>query len=102
MYKRQNVNIAYLNMEQLQVHLLERGFAWLDSGTSQSLHEAAAFVQTVEKRQGIKIGCPEEVAWRRGFINAAQIDGLIGEMPPCDYRDYLTSLRNESVAVGAN
>lgn len=97
-----DVNSAYLNMGQLHVHRLERGFAWLDSGTSQSLHEAAAFVQTVEKRQGIKIGCPEEAAWRRGFINAAQFDELIEEMPPCDYRDYLKNLRNESVAVGAN
>ena len=97
-----DVNSTYLKRDQLQVHRLERGFAWLDSGTSSSLHEAASFVQTLEKRQGIKIGCPEEAAWRRGFINAEQIDGLIGEMPPCDYRDYLTSLRNESVAVGAN
>ncbi len=97
-----DVNSTYLKRDQLQVHRLERGFAWLDSGTSSSLHEAASFVQTLEKRQGIKIGCPEEAAWRRGFINAEQIDGLIGEMPPCDYRDYLTGLRNESVAVGAN
>ena len=97
-----DVNAAYLKRDQLQVHRLKRGFAWLDSGTSQSLHEAAAFVQTVEKRQGIKIGCPEEAAWRRGFINAEQIDVLIGEMPPCDYRDYLTSFRNEGVAVGSN
>lgn len=97
-----DVNSAYLNMGQLQVHRLERGFAWLDSGTSQSLHEAAAFVQTVEKRQGIKIGCPEEAAWRNGFINAAQLDKLIGEMPSCDYREYLKNLRNESVVVGAN
>ena len=97
-----DVNSTYLKRDQLQVHRLERGFAWLDSGTSSSLHEAASFVQTLEKRQGIKIGCPEEAAWRRGLINAEQIDGLIGEMPPCDYRDYLTGLRNESVAVGAN
>jgi glucose-1-phosphate thymidylyltransferase len=97
-----DVNSTYLKRDQLQVHRLERGFAWLDSGTSSSLHEAASFVQTLEKRQGIKIGCPEEAAWRRGFINAEQIDELIGEMPPCDYRDYLTGLRNESVAVGAN
>ena len=97
-----DVNSTYLKRDQLQVHRLERGFAWLDSGTSSSLHEAASFVQTLEKRQGIKIGCPEEAAWRRGFINAEQIDGLIGEMPSCDYRHYLTSLRNEGVAVGAN
>ena len=63
-----DVNNVYLDQRKLQVHTIERGFAWLDSGTSQSLHDAAAFVQTVEQRQGIKIGCPEEAAFRNGFI----------------------------------
>lgn len=83
------VNTAYLQRGQLQVYQLSRGFAWLDAGTSSSLHEASAYVQTIEKRQGIKIGCPEEAAYRRGFINRDQLDTLAGRMPQCEYRDYL-------------
>ena len=87
-----DVNNVYLDQRKLQVHTIERGFAWLDSGTSQSLHDAAAFVQTVEKRQGIKIGCPEEVAFRKGFINSIQLKRLIEKMPLCDYRGYLNKM----------
>ena len=87
-----DVNNVYLNQKKLQVHTIERGFAWLDSGTSQSLHDAAAFVQTVEKRQGIKIGCPEEVAFRKGFINSIQLNQLMEKMPLCDYRGYLNKM----------
>ena len=64
------MNIAYMRRGQLRVHQLSRGFAWLDAGHSSSLHEASAYVQTIEKRQGIKIGCPEEAAFRRGFVEA--------------------------------
>jgi glucose-1-phosphate thymidylyltransferase len=63
-----DVNVEYLKRGRLRVHRLSRGFAWLDAGTSNSLHEASAYVQTIEKRQGIKIGCPEEAAFRRGFL----------------------------------
>jgi len=84
-----DVNMAYLRRGQLQVHKLSRGFAWLDAGTSSSLHEASAYVQTIEKRQGIKIGCPEEAAFRRGFITRDQLAILAGQMPHCEYRDYL-------------
>ena len=87
-----DVNNVYLDQRKLQVHTIERGFAWLDSGTSQSLHDAAAFVQTVENRQGIKIGCPEEVAFRKGFINSIQLNQLIEKMPLCDYRGYLNKI----------
>ena len=87
-----DVNNLYLNQRKLQVHTIERGFAWLDSGTSQSLHDAAAFVQTVEKRQGIKIGCPEEVAFRKGFINSKELKQEIEKMPLCDYRSYLNKI----------
>ena len=87
-----DVNNVYLAQRKLQVHRIERGFAWLDSGTSQSLHDAAAFVQTVEKRQGIKIGCPEEVAFRKGFINSIQLNQLIEKIPLCDYRGYLNKI----------
>jgi glucose-1-phosphate thymidylyltransferase len=71
------------------VHRLSRGFAWLDAGTSSSLHDASAYVQTIEKRAGIKIGCPEEAAFRGGFLKLTQLEELTGKMPKCEYRDYL-------------
>jgi glucose-1-phosphate thymidylyltransferase len=84
-----DVNIAYLQRGQLRVHQLSRGFAWLDAGTSSSLHEASAYVQTIEKRQGIKVGCPEEAAFRRGFLSSDELEKLAAHMPNCEYRDYL-------------
>ncbi|MCS7091296.1 MAG: glucose-1-phosphate thymidylyltransferase RfbA [Verrucomicrobiota bacterium] len=84
-----DVNVEYLRRGQLRVYRLSRGFAWLDAGTSSSLHEASAYVQTIEKRQGIKIGCPEEAAFRRGFISLEQLAALVQRMPKCEYRDYL-------------
>jgi glucose-1-phosphate thymidylyltransferase len=84
-----DVNVAYLRRGQLRVHQLSRGFAWLDAGTSSSLHEASAYVQTIEKRQGIKIGCPEEAAFRRGFLSREELEKQTAQMPNCEYRDYL-------------
>ncbi|NGO40007.1 glucose-1-phosphate thymidylyltransferase RfbA [Limisphaera ngatamarikiensis] len=84
-----DVNVEYLRRGQLRVYRLSRGFAWLDAGTSSSLHEASAYVQTIEKRQGIKIGCPEEAAFRQGFISLEQLEALVARMPRCEYRDYL-------------
>jgi glucose-1-phosphate thymidylyltransferase len=84
-----DVNLAYLRQGALRVYQLSRGFAWLDAGTSSSLHEASAYVQTIEKRQGIKIGCPEEAAYRRGFISRSQLAGIVAGMPGCEYRHYL-------------
>lgn len=86
-----DVNREYLRRGQLRVCRLGRGFAWLDAGTSTSLHEASAYVQTIEKRQGIKIGCPEEAAFRRGFITATELEALVTHMPKCEYRDYLAN-----------
>ena len=83
------VNVEYLKRGQLRVQRLSRGFAWLDAGTSTSLHEASAYVQTIEKRAGIKIGCPEEAAFRAGFLSLPQLEELAGKMPKCEYRDYL-------------
>src|SRR5207249_6655653 len=71
-----DVNVEYLRRGQLRVWRLTRGFAWLDAGTSSSLHDASAYVQTIEKRQGIKIGCPEEAAFRRGFLSLPQMEAL--------------------------
>jgi glucose-1-phosphate thymidylyltransferase len=91
-----DVNRVYLSRGQLRVHRLGRGFAWLDAGTSNSLHEASAYVQTIEKRQGIKIGCPEEAAFRRGFLSGAQLDELTSRMPECEYREYLRGVLTEA------
>jgi glucose-1-phosphate thymidylyltransferase len=92
-----DVNLEYLRCGQLRVKKLSRGFAWLDAGTSSSLHEASAYVQTIEKRQGIKIGCPEEAAFQSGFINQAQLKELAERMPNCEYRDYLLHAVNEGL-----
>src|SRR5450432_1172258 len=75
------VNVEYLRRGTLRVQQLARGFAWLDAGTSSSLHEASAYVQTIEKRAGIKIGCPEEAAFRAGFLSLAQLEALTTKMP---------------------
>jgi glucose-1-phosphate thymidylyltransferase len=91
-----DVNLVYLKRGDLNVHRLNRGFAWLDAGTSSSLHDASAYVQTIEKRAGIKIGCPEEAAFRHGFLSLAQLEKLIGEMPKCEYRDYLAEVVAEA------
>ena len=90
------VNVEYLRRGTLRVHRLNRGFAWLDAGTSTSLHDASAYVQTIEKRAGIKIGCPEESAFRQGFVSLAQLDELVGKIPNCEYRDYLAEVVAEA------
>ncbi len=84
-----DVNVAYLQRGKLRVSRLSRGFAWLDAGTSSSLHEASAYVQTIEKRAGVKIGCPEEAAFRAGFLKLPQLEQFAATMPKCEYRDYL-------------
>lgn len=84
-----HLNVEYLKQGALKVRRLSRGFAWLDAGTSSSLHDASAYVQTIEKRQGIKIGCPEEAAFRRGFLSLAQLEGVAARIPKCEYRFYL-------------
>jgi glucose-1-phosphate thymidylyltransferase len=91
-----DVNVEYLRRGRLHVHRLSRGFAWLDAGTSSSLHEASAYVQTIEKRAGIKIGCPEEAAFRRGFLSLDGLETLTGKMPRCEYRDYLSEVVAEA------
>jgi len=90
------VNVEYLRRGALRVHRLNRGFAWLDAGTSSSLHDASAYVQTIEKRAGIKIGCPEESAFRQNFILLPQLDELVGKIPNCEYRDYLAEVVAEA------
>ena len=91
-----DLNVAYLRRGALRVYRVGRGFAWLDAGTSSSLHEASAYVQTIEKRAGIKIGCPEEAAFRSGFISLAQLAAVTNQMPNCEYRDYLAGVVAEA------
>jgi glucose-1-phosphate thymidylyltransferase len=88
---------AYLSQGKLRVELLGRGFAWLDTGTHDSLLEAGTFVETIEKRQGLKIACVEEVAYRMGYINAAKLTGLAQPMRNNGYGQYLLQLIKEGV-----
>src|SRR4051795_11027851 len=90
------VNEEYLRRGQLTVTVLERGTAWLDTGTHVSMMQAAEFVQVVEDRQGWKIGCIEEVAWRRGFIDDAQLRALAKPLQKSGYGDYLLRLLTET------
>jgi glucose-1-phosphate thymidylyltransferase len=86
------VNDEYLRRGQLTVTVLERGTAWLDTGTFTSMMQAAEFVQVVEDRQGWKIGCIEEIAWRRGFIDGAQLEALGLQLRKSGYGEYLLGL----------
>lgn len=84
-----DVNRIYLERGELSVEIMGRGYAWLDTGTPDSLIEAAEFVRTLEKRQGFKIACPEEIAWRQGFIGDAEMDSLVAKMGKSEYAGYL-------------
>jgi glucose-1-phosphate thymidylyltransferase len=90
-----DLNLAYLERGQLRAQLLGRGIAWLDTGTHESLLEAANFIATIERRQGLKIACLEEVAYRCGFIDHAQLAALVGDMPNSPFRDYLEAILRE-------
>ena len=87
-----DVNRAYLERGQLSVERMGRGYAWLDTGTPDSLIDAAQFVRTLEQRQGVKIACPEEIAWRMGFIDAIQLERSAARMGTNDYSRYLRGL----------
>jgi len=95
-----DVNKEYLRRGTLRVQRLSRGTAWLDAGTSSSLHDASAYVQTIEKRQGMKLGCPEEAALYRGFLSLERFDALVASLPKCEYRDYLSEVSGEVRRVG--
>jgi glucose-1-phosphate thymidylyltransferase len=92
-----DVNQAYLERGQLHVEVMGRGYAWLDTGTPDSLLEAADFVGTLERRQGTKIACPEEIAFRMGFIDEAQLAVAIGKLGKSDYARYLRGIADEGV-----
>ena len=90
-----DLNKVYMEKGQLRVQAIGRGIAWLDSGTPQALVDASNFIATVEARQGLKIGCIEEIALRRGFIDLDQFSELIKSIPKCQYRDYLKLVKKE-------
>ena len=90
-----DVNREYLRRNQLRVTRLSRGFTWLDAGTTSTLQEASVYIEAIERRQGVKIGCPEEAALTRRFLSITQFDALLRKMPACEYRDYLTMVSDE-------
>ncbi len=87
-----SVNEEYLRRKRLRMSIMGRGFAWLDTGTHDSFQEAGNFIETVEKRQGLKIACPEEIAWRRGWISDEQLEALAGQLMKNQYGEYLMRL----------
>ena len=91
------VNQAYLDLGQLNVQIMQRGYAWLDTGTHESLLEAGQFIATLEHRQGLKIACPEEISWRNGFIDREQLARLAAPLQKNGYGKYLNHLLAEEV-----
>jgi glucose-1-phosphate thymidylyltransferase len=87
-----DVNMEYLRRKQLRVELLGRGFAWLDTGTEEALQQAASYVQAIQERQGLKISCIEEIAYRLGYINKEELSNLASDMLTNDYGRYLMEL----------
>ena len=90
-----DVNKVYLERGQLSVEIMGRGYAWLDTGTPDSLLEAAEFVRTLEKRQGFKIASPEEIAWRQGFIDTVRLERLVAKLGKSEYGRYLARMLEE-------
>ena len=91
------VNQAYLEQNQLSVQMMQRGYAWLDTGTHDSLLDAGQFIATLERRQGLKIACPEEIAWRNGFIDSARLEQLAQPLAKSGYGQYLLRLLEDRV-----
>lgn len=91
-----DVNRWYLERGQLQTEVLGRGFAWLDTGTQDSLIEAAVFIQTIEKRQGLKVACPEEIAFHQGYISAGQMEQQAAKLGKSGYGNYLLQVLREA------
>ena len=93
-----DLNQMYLDDGQLKVELMGRGMAWLDTGTCDSLNDAVGYIRTLEHRQGLKVGCPEEVAWRQGWISGEQLESLAQPLKKSGYGTYLLQLLEESIS----
>lgn len=91
-----DVNMSYLKRDQLNVEIMGRGYTWLDTGTHENLLSAAQYVQTIEKRQGLKISCPEEAAYRQGYINDEQLEALANSQAKSGYGQYLLKILKDS------
>src|SRR5206468_7516186 len=94
-----DLNLLYLRRGELNVKLLSRGMAWLDTGTQTSLLEAANYIATIEHRQGLKVACLEEIAFRMGFIGQKQLLAMIDRLPKGEYREYLCRVCEEGPSV---
>jgi glucose-1-phosphate thymidylyltransferase len=92
-----DVNRVYLESGELEVMPMSRGFAWLDTGTHETLLEASAFIETIERRQGLKVACPEEIAFRMGYIDAGQLEALAKPLEKSGYGQYLKSVLSEKL-----
>jgi glucose-1-phosphate thymidylyltransferase len=92
-----DVNKVYLANGKLDVVVMSRGMAWLDTGTHESLLEASMFIETIEKRQGLKIACPEEIAYRMNYISAQQLEALAAPLAKNGYGQYLLNVLREEV-----
>ncbi len=95
-YEITDLNLEYLRKGELHLEVMGRGTAWLDTGTQESLHDAGSFVQTVEKRQGLKIASPEEIAWSLGYIDTVQLGELADRLGKSEYGNYLRALVREA------
>ena len=92
-----DVNLSYLRQKKIKVELLGRGYAWLDTGTHEALQQAASYVQAIQERQGLKIACVEELAYRLGYITADQLANLAEDMMQNEYGQYLLQILDDTV-----
>ena len=95
------INQEFLNEKKLKLKILGRGTAWLDTGTFDSLHEAGSFIRTIEQRQGFKVGCPEEIAWRKGWITNKKLENLSKQLMKSGYGEYLINLLKDKSKISS-